>query len=157
MKSYIIGKKPPIVTVTNVAENLFRIKITNTDENYPISVTEVTITSQLSLPTGGVYAMATACLRDIGTNEACGANGTLSAAVPGQSRTISLIGASMNTYAMKESSVEMDLYVTSNNIFPTGGQVDVTVDSVSYLIDGKTLTEKFYGLSTAKSSYKKNN
>lgn len=61
----------------------------------------------------------------------------------------------MNSYATKESSVEVDLYVTSNDIFPTGGQIDITIDSVSYLIDGKTLTERFYGVTTAKTTYRK--
>ena len=154
MKSYIIGKKPPTIAVSNIGENLFRIKLTNTDENYPISLTEVAVTSQLSLPSGKTYA-ASACIRDIGSNQACGSNGATIVSVPGQSRTISLVGASMNTYAMKLSVLEVDLYVTSNDIFPTGGQVDITIDSVSYLIDGKTLTERFYGVSTAKSSYRK--
>lgn len=154
LKSYIIGKKPPTIAVTNIGENLFRIKLTNNDENYPLSLTEVAFTSQISLPSGKTYT-ASACIRDKWSNEACGSNGATVTPVPWQNRTISLVGASMNSYATKESSVEVDLYVTSNDIFPTGGQIDITIDSVSYLIDGKTLTERFYGVATAKATYRK--
>ncbi len=81
MKTYTIGKKPPTIGIANTGENTFRIKITNTDENYPLAITTLTLSSQLTLPSGKLYS-GIACLRDSDVYQACGVNGSTVVSVP---------------------------------------------------------------------------
>ncbi len=156
MRSYVIGSLPPTVSITSINDNLFRIRITNPDENYGMTLSDLMFSSELTLLTNSSFT-ARACLRNIGSNWVCGTDGTSVATmpVPGSSMHISIPGSTMSPYVEKGNNyLDIDLYVYSDSIFPTGGQLSVTLDNLTYVINGKTFTERYPGLATARATYR---
>ncbi len=157
MRPYIIGSLAPKVSMSNVSDTTFRVRVTNIDENYPINITDIALSSQIAFQGTGVYT-ARACLRNIGSNEECGNNGTskITMPIPGTNVHIFTTGSTMTTYIQKGNSfLDIDLYFGSATIFPTGGELTMILESISYTIDGKSYTEKYSGTNGIKTFYKK--
>lgn len=156
MTPYNIWKIPPKVAVTNINENKFRIRITNNDENYPIYISDFAISTYVTLPSGQFYS-ATACIRNTGSSNACGWDGTSNTTIllPGSNQTLTIVGSSVISYVEKNGGyTEFDIYASSPNIFPTGGQIDFILEGITYTLDGKSFTEKYPGETTARAKYK---
>jgi hypothetical protein len=119
MKGYIIGKTSPTLSITNIGENLFRLNVVNTDENLPLSISKVGVSVSFTLPSGKVFN-GIICIREANNNSVCGYNGGTVLNVPSSGGNISLIGATMSTYVIPKSSLNLDLYISSDFIYPTG-------------------------------------
>lgn len=156
MQSYVIGSLPPTIGVTALNSNIFRIRVTNIDENYSLTLADISITAQVTQSSGTPFAPK-ACLRNSDSMQACWWNGTSTTSItlPSISSHISMLtGGGMNTYVEKGNGyLDVDLYVYSDAIFPTGMQVSVAVESIDYTINGKLSTQKYSWVTTAKATY----
>lgn len=154
LKSYTLGKTTPTLTLVSVGENLFRMEVKNTDENYPLTISTIGASIHFVLQSGKQYS-GMLCARDMWVGEACSTNGSTPIAVPSQGNSISLLWANINKQILPKSSTTIDLYISSNDIYPTGSQTQIIIDNLVYVIDGKTLTEQFGWLTTSRSTYSK--
>lgn len=142
MKAYTLGIVPPTLMLTNIGENLFRMKVVNPDENHHVTVTAIGASTTFSLPMGRTF-VGILCARDRDTSGACGSNGSTTLASPSSGNSISLINASMTTTISIGGTLEVDFYISSNDIYPTGAQTQMTVDSLTYKMDGRSFTVQF--------------
>lgn len=155
MQSYVIGSLPPTIAVSTLNSNVFRIRINNVDENYSLTLSDIAITAQVIQSSGNPFTPK-ACLRNNDSMQACGANGTSTTTItlPVISSHISMVGGNMNTYVEKGNGyLDVDLYVYSDAIFPTGMQVSVAVESIDYTINGRLSTQRYSWVTTAKATY----
>lgn len=145
MQSYVIGSLPPTIAVSTLNSNVFRIRINNVDENYSLTLSDIAITAQVIQSSGNPF-IPKACLRNNDSMQACGANGTSTTTItlPVISSHISMVEGNMNTYVEKGNGyLDVDLYVYSDAIFPTGMQVSVAVESIDYTINGRLSTQRY--------------
>jgi hypothetical protein len=154
MKGYIIGKTAPTLSITNIGENLFRLNVVNTDENLPLSISQVGVSVSFTLANGQTFN-GTICIREANNNGVCGYNGGSTLTVPSSGGKISLVGATMNTYVIPKSSLDLDIYISSDAIYPTGGVTQISIDNMTYVMDNRTLTEQYGTFTASRTSYKK--
>lgn len=157
MKSYTIGTVAPTVTVTNVNENTFKVRVTNPDTNTGVTLTSATFDFKTALPGNTTYT-ATGYLRDLGSTNTFGQSGTSTGygLVPGLDRTIAVTGLTTNMTADKNGGfIEFEVYVESANLLPVGGQLQVAVKKLNYTVGGAADTESYVGVTTASATYTK--
>lgn len=70
MQSYVIGSLPPTIGVTALNSNIFRIRVTNIDENYSLTLADISVTAQVTQSSGTPFAPK-ACLRNSDSMQAC--------------------------------------------------------------------------------------
>ncbi len=157
-KTYTVGTVAPTVTVTAVNENTFKVRVTNPDTNTGVTLSGAKFDFKTALPGNTTYA-ATACLRDLGNTNTCAGSGTSgSGAVPSLSTVLAVSGLTTNMLADKNGGyVEFEVYVTSANLLPTGGQLQVAVTQLMYGV-GTALTadsETYVGTAGASATFTK--
>lgn len=130
------------------------MKVSNPDENHHLVITAIGASTTFSLPSGRTFA-GILCARDRDTSGACGSNGSTTLASPSSGNNISLVNASMATTVSIGGTLEIDFYISSSDIYPTGAQTQLTIDSLTYKMDGRALTGQFGGLPTSRSTYSK--
>ena len=155
-KTYTVGTVAPTVLVTAVNENTFKVRVTNPDSNTGITLTGAKFDFKTALPGNTAYA-ATACLRDLGNTNTCGGVGTSgSGAVPALAQTLVVSGLTTNMTADKNGGyVEFEVYVTSANLLPTGGQLQVALTQLNYSVNGAADLETYVGTTGASASFTK--
>lgn len=151
LQSYIIGTVPPTVNISSVNENIFHIQIKNPDPNYPISISNLRISTELILPGNKTY-IARACIRDTGIARVC--DNASSFPLPGSDVLFSLEGSSVNTTIdPNNTSLDYDFYMYSDNIFPDGWQIKISLNTITYMVDGKSYTQSYGGIPESKSQF----
>lgn len=156
MKSYVLGTVAPTVTVTSVNENTFKVRVTNPDTNTGVTLSGVTFDFKTALPGNTTYS-AQACLRDLGNTNTCGNAGTSgSGAVPALNSTLAVTGLTTNMTADKNGGfIEFEVYVTSANLLPVGGQLQVAVTKLAYTVGGVADSETYVGTAGASATFTK--
>jgi hypothetical protein len=133
-KTYTVGTVAPTVMVTAVNENTFKVRVTNPDTNTGITVSAAKFDFKSALPGNTSYS-ASGCLRDLGNTNSCGGSGTSTSnsAIPALAQTLYMTGLTTNMLADKNGGfVEFEIYVTSANLLPTGGQLQVALTQLNY-------------------------
>ncbi len=155
-KKYTIGTVAPTVLVTTISENTFKVRVTNPDTNTGITLTGAKFDFKTALP-GNTSYTASGCLRDQGNSNTCGGLGTTaSAPVPALAQTVSVTGLTTNMTADKNGGyVEFEVYVTSANLLPTGGQLQVALTQLFYSVGGAADTETYVGTTGASATFTK--
>lgn len=155
-KTYTVGTVAPTVLVTAVNENTFKVRVTNPDSNTGITLTGAKFDFKTALPGSTTYS-ATACLRDLGNTNTCGGVGTSgSGAVPALAQTLAVSGLTTNMTADKNGGyIEFEVYVTSANLLPTGGQLQVALTQLNYTVNGASDLETYVGTAGASASFTK--
>ena len=156
LKSYVLGTVAPTVTVTAVNENVFKVRVTNPDTNTGVTLTNATFDFKTALPGNTAYT-ATGCLRDLGNTNTCGGAGTSGAGtIPGLAQPLSVAGLTTNMVADKNGGyVEFEVYVTSANLLPVGGQLQVGVTQLDYTVGGVADSETYVGTAGASATFTK--
>ncbi len=157
-KTYTVGTVAPTVMVTAINENTFKVRVTNPDTNTGITLSGAKFDFKTALPGNTSYS-ATACLRDLGNTNTCSGSGTSgSGAVPSLSTVLAVSGLTTNMLADKNGGyIEFEVYVTSANLLPTGGQLQVAVTQLQYGV-GTALTadsETYVGTAGASATFTK--
>ncbi|MBC7498268.1 S-layer homology domain-containing protein [Candidatus Gracilibacteria bacterium] len=158
-KTYTVGTVAPTVTVTAVNESTFKVRVTNPDTNTGITVSSAKFDFKSALPGNTSYS-ASGCLRDLGNTNSCGGSGTSTStsAIPALAQTLYMTGLTTNMTADKNGGyVEFEIYVTSANLLPTGGQLQVALTQLNYGV-GVALTadlETYVGTAGASATYTK--
>ncbi|NRH20577.1 S-layer homology domain-containing protein [Candidatus Gracilibacteria bacterium] len=155
-KTYTVGTVAPTVLVTAINENTFKVRVTNPDTNTGITLSGAKFDFKTALPGNTTY-QAQACLRDLGNTETCGGLGTSgSGAVPKLGELLSVSGLTTNKTADKNGGyVEFEVYVTSANLLPTGGQLQVALTQLQYTVAGAADSETYVGTTGASASFTK--
>jgi len=157
-KTYTVGTVAPTVAVTAVSENVFKVKVTNPDSNTGITLTSAKFDLKTALPGNTSYS-ATACLRDLGNTLTCGGGAgvsTQTGAVPSLAQTIAVTGLTTNMTADKNNgTVEFEVYVTSANLLPVGGQLQVALTQLNYTVGGAADLETYVGTAGASATFTK--
>jgi S-layer homology domain len=157
-KTYTVGTVAPTVIVTAVSENVFKVKVTNPDSNTGITLTSAKFDLKTALPGNTSYS-ATACLRDLGNTLTCGGGAgvsTQTGAVPSLAQTIAVTGLTTNMTADKNNgTVEFEVYVTSANLLPVGGQLQVALTQLNYTVGGSADAETYVGTVGASATFTK--
>jgi len=158
MKEYVLGTVAPTVAVTAVNENVFRVRVTNPDTNTGITIDSATFDFRTALPGNTTYA-ATACLRDLGSTNTCGAAtgvSTGTGAVPSLGTAIAVTGLTTNMTADRNGGfVEFEVYITSANLLPVGGQLQVSLTQLDYTVGASTDSETYVGTTGATATFTK--
>jgi hypothetical protein len=156
MKSYVLGTVAPTVTVTSVNENTFKVRVTNPDTNTGVTLSGVTFDFKTALP-GNTSYLAQACLRDLGNTNTCGNAGTSgSGSVPSLATTLAVTGLTTNMTADKNGGfIEFEVYVTSANLLPVGGQLQVAITKLAYTVAGVADSETYVGTPGASATFTK--
>jgi hypothetical protein len=156
VKTYTVGTVAPTVLVTAVNENTFKVRVTNPDTNTGITLTGAKFDFKTALPGNTAYT-AVACLRDLGNTNTCGGAGTSgSGTVPALAQTLLVSGLTTNMTADKNGGyVEFEVYVTSANLLPTGGQLQVALTQLNYTVAGTSDVETYVGTAGASASFTK--
>ena len=158
-KTYTVGTVAPTVMVTAINENTFKVRVTNPDTNTGITLTSAKFDFKTALPGNTAYS-ASGCLRDLGNTNSCGGLGTSTASsnIPALAQTIAVTGLTTNMLADKNGGyVEFEIYVTSANLLPTGGQLQVALTQLNYGV-GAALTadlETYVGTAGASATFTK--
>jgi hypothetical protein len=156
-KSYTIGTVAPTVLVTAVSENVFKVKVTNPDSNTGITLTGAKFDFKTALPGNTSYS-ATAYLRDLGSSNTFGQSGvsTSTGGVASLDAILGVTGLTTNMTADKNNgTVEFEVYVSSANLLPTGGQLQVAVKQLYYSVAGVGDTETYVGTAGASATFTK--
>jgi len=156
-KTYTIGTVAPTVLVTAVSENVFKVKVTNPDSNTGITLTGAKFDFKTALPGNTTYG-ATAYLRDLGSSNTLGQSGvsTATGSVPSLDSTLAVTGLTTNMTADKNNgTVEFEVYVSSANLLPTGGQLQVAVKQLYYSVGGVADSETYVGTAGASATFTK--
>ncbi len=133
-KTYTVGTVSPTVMVTAINENTFKVRVTNPDTNTGVTLTSAKFDFKTALPGNTAYS-ASGCLRDLGNTNSCGGSGTSTASsnIPALAQTLAVTGLTTNMTADKNGGyVEFEIYVTSANLLPTGGQLQVALTQLNY-------------------------
>lgn len=156
-KTYTVGTVSPTVLVTAINENTFKVRVTNPDSNTGITVTSAVFDFKTALPGNTTYA-ASAYLRDLGNTNTFGGAGvsTGSGAVPSLDKQIAVTGLTTNVTADKNGGyVEFEVYIESANLLPTGGQIQVALKKLNYLVGASPDSETYVGTTGASASFTK--
>jgi hypothetical protein len=149
MKLYTLGIVPPTVTVTPIAslqqdKFLAKVTIKNTDSNTGLYLTGITF--QFSYRYQGAGTAPTfsgnLCLRDEGSNNACGGSGTTAAVAATQAGLTTTVGrvqlqnlTTAPTQVDKNGqTVSFEVYFDNAPVWITGDNVSVSVRSVDYTV-----------------------
>lgn len=120
-KTYTAGVVPPTVTVVKTAANVFKVTVSNVDQDNSITLTGVTAQVR-PLAADDAYTAST-CLRDEGStlkcNDALITSGT--GAVPGAAVVFAI-----NETISENSSITKEIYVDSNFVNPVTLQAEVS-------------------------------
>ncbi len=158
VKTYTFGTVAPTVLVTAVNENMFKVKVTNPDSNTGITLTSAKFDLKTALP-GNTNYSAVACLRDLGSSLTCGGGAgtsTATGAVPALAQTIAVAGLTTNMMADKNNGVvEFEVYITSANLLPTGGQLQVALTQLNYNVGAGSSSETYVGTTGASATFTK--
>jgi hypothetical protein len=159
MKSYVLGTVAPTVTVTSVNENTFKVRVTNPDTNTGVTLSGVTFDFKTALPGNTAYS-AQACLRDLGNTNTCGSAATgvstATGSVPSLNTTLAATGLTTNLTADKNGGfIEFEVYVTSANLLPVGGQLQVAITKLAYTVAGVADSETYVGTPGASATFTK--
>ncbi len=151
---YSVGILPPTLTIVNTNESTFKFHIVNPDTNGEITLSGISMDVKLNLPSGKVYT-AIACFRDIGNQEPCGMY-TIPVNYPFSSIFLPTTGLSTNTTLEKKNGfTDFEMNFISQNIFPTKWTLEVIVRSITYVYNGKTFTQNYYGSTWFSAKYTK--
>jgi hypothetical protein len=156
-KTYTVGTVAPTVLVTAINENTFKVRVTNSDSNTGITLTGAKFDFKTALPGSTTYS-ASGCLRDLGNTNTCGGSGTStsSSSIPALAQTLSMTGLTTNMVADKNGGyIEFEVYVTSANLLPTGGQLQVALTQLNYTVGGASDVETYVGTVGASASFTK--
>ena len=157
-KTYTLGTVPPTVLVTAISENVFKVKVTNPDSNTGVTVTAAKFDFKTALP-GNTTFTATSCLRDLGSTLTCGGGaGTSSAtgSVAALAQSLAVSGLTTNMTADKNNgTVEFEVYVTSANLLPTAGQLQVALTRLDYSVGASSDFETYVETSGASATFTK--
>ncbi len=164
MKTYSLGIVPPTVTVMPIvsldkSKYLAKIKVTNTDSNTGLTLSGVTVEFNYRYSGAGTAPSfsGTLCLRDEGSNNACGMAGTTTgyaATQAGLTRTFVPVELAMLTSAStlidkNGQFVTFEVYLDNAPVWITGDNVSVAVRSVDYVVGGANSTESYVGVTGA--------
>jgi S-layer homology domain len=133
---YVVGVRPPAVTLVKKSANVFLMTVTNVDSESDLILNSVTAQVK-PVATNNTTYTANYCLRTEGTSDAnaCGAPSTTVAAVPGAASAIS---QTLPVTVSKNSSVTREIFVQSNYQDP----IDLLA-TVSKLTYNTTVTESY--------------
>ncbi len=164
MKTYTLGIVPPTVTVTGISslsqdKYLAKITVKNTDSNTGLTLTGVTV--QFSYRYSGAGTAPTfsgnLCLRDEGSNNACGAAGTTTGVATTQAgvtttftRTQLMSLTTAPTMIDKNGqTATFEVYLDGAPVWITGDNVSVSVRSIDYTVGGADSNESYVGVAGA--------
>lgn len=164
MKTYTLGIVPPTITVTPISslqqdKYLAKITVKNTDSNTGLYLTGLTL--QFSYRYQGAGTAPTfsgnLCLRDEGSNNACGALGTTAAVAATQAGLTTTIGrvqiANLTTASTlvdkNGQTVTFEVYFDNAPVWITGDNVTVSVRSADYTVGGADSNESYVGTTGA--------
>lgn len=170
MKAYTLGIIPPTVTITPISslqQDKFLAKVTvkNTDSNTGLYITGITL--QFSYRYQGAGTAPTfsgnLCLRDEGSNNACGAAGTTAAVAATQAGLTTTINRTQianlttaKTLVDKNGqSVTFEVYFDNAPVWITGDNVTVSVRSLDYTVGTSDSNESYVGVSGASATVTK--
>jgi hypothetical protein len=123
--NYVVGVRPPSVTLTKKSSNVFLVTVTNVDSESDVTLNDVTAQVKPVASNNSNYA-ANFCLRLEGTSDA-NACGSGAGAVPGPALTLS---QTLPVLISKNSSVTREIYVQSN--FQDPIDLQVTLSRLGY-------------------------
>lgn len=160
-KVYTIGVVPPTLLVTGnspLTQNakIATIKVTNPDSNTGITVNTVNLTfNARSTAQGGFTFAGNLCLRDVGSNAACGAAGTTAGQATTQAGgtytfnvAASTLANATTTLTKNGGNVEYEVYLENAPLWVAGDNANVTVNSVNYTA-GAAATQSYVGVAGA--------
>jgi hypothetical protein len=162
MKSYTIGVVPPTLLVTPASpltqnNKIATLKITNPDSNTGITLSGVTFTfNARSTAQGNFTFSGNICLRDVGSNAACGSAGTTTAQAvtqAGGTFTVNISASSLanatTTLTKNGGNVEFEVYLDNAPLWVAGDNANVTVTSLQYVVGGTASTQSYVGVAGA--------
>ncbi len=122
LKIYTAGTVPPTVTLVKTADNVFKVTISNTDQDNDIVLASITAQVRPVADNNSSYT-ANTCLRDEGSTLKCDDVGITSGtgSVPGAAKAFTIT----ETIA-KNSSITKEIYVDSNFVNPPTLQAEVS-------------------------------
>jgi S-layer homology domain len=121
-KVYTAGVVPPTVTLVKTAANVFKVTVSNTDQDTAITLASITAQVRAVADNNSSYAAVT-CLRDEGSTLKCNDVGITSGtgSVPGAA-----VAFTITESISKNSSITKEIYVDSNFVNPTTLQAEVS-------------------------------
>jgi S-layer homology domain len=159
-KSYTVGIVPPAVKVTAnspLTQNakIATVRFTNVDSNTGVVLTGVTLSFQARSTAQGNFAFdGKLCLRDLGSNSACGGVNTTagqSATQTGGTFTYTFSGLTLNgeTLAKNGGYREFEVYLDNAPLWVAGDNANVTIKSLDYMVTSSVITESYVGVTDA--------
>ena len=164
MKTYSLGIIPPTVTVMAIpsldkSKYLAKVTVKNTDSNTGLTLSGLVLEFNYRYSGAGSAPTfsGSLCLRDEGSNNACGAAGTTTgyaATQAGLTKTFVPADLAMLTSAStlidkNGQSVTFEVYIDNAPVWITGDNVSVAVRSVDYVVGGANSTESYVGVTGA--------
>ena len=164
MKTYSLGIVPPTVTVAPIlsldkSKYLAKITVRNTDSNTGLTLSGVTVEFNYRYSGAGTAPSfsGTLCLRDEGSNNACGMAGTTTgyaATQAGLTRQfvageIAMLTSAPTLIDKNGQSVTFEVYLDNAPVWIVGDNVSIAVRSVDYVVGGANSTESYVGVNGA--------
>jgi hypothetical protein len=170
MKTYTIGVVPPVVLLTaanplDYSNRIGTVRVSNVDSNTGITLSGVSLTVGASTTLNSAVSFSgMICLRELGSNKACGGAGTtagVAITAAGGTYTfatadLALIPNATSIMSKNTGYVDFEVYISGlTTDWRVGDFVSMKVNTINYTVGAASSTQDYSGVSGSSATAKK--